>query len=78
MRLHFGDGFPVSYRNEMKPTILANTTDAIAMVLEYMKDANISFSDILAHVSESIFVYIYIFLIVFRGERREGSHYYID
>ncbi|CAH8604563.1 unnamed protein product [Schistosoma haematobium] len=49
MRLHFGDGFPVSYRNEMKPTILANTTDAIAMVLEYMKDANISFSDILAH-----------------------------
>ncbi|VDP63472.1 unnamed protein product [Schistosoma curassoni] len=62
MRLHFGDGFPVSYRNEMKPTILANTTDAIAMVLEYMKDANISFSDILAHVSESIFVYIYIYI----------------
>ncbi|CAH8582586.1 unnamed protein product [Schistosoma rodhaini] len=49
MRLHFGDGFPISYRNEMKSTILANTTDAIAMVLEYMKDANITFSDILAH-----------------------------
>ncbi|KAK4471003.1 hypothetical protein MN116_006504 [Schistosoma mekongi] len=49
MRLHFGDGFPVSYRNEMKSIILANITDAIAMVLEYMKEVNITFSDILAH-----------------------------
>ncbi|CAH8527780.1 unnamed protein product [Schistosoma turkestanicum] len=49
MRLHFGDGFPVTYRTEMKPTILANMTDAIAMVLEYMKETNITFSDILAH-----------------------------
>ncbi|TNN07810.1 Guanine nucleotide-binding protein alpha-4 subunit [Schistosoma japonicum] len=49
MRLHFGDGFPVAYRNEMKSIILANITDAIAMVLEYMKEENITFSDILAH-----------------------------
>ncbi|CAH8857498.1 unnamed protein product [Trichobilharzia szidati] len=49
LRLHFGDGFPTSYRIEMKPTILANTTDAIALVLEYMKDSGLIFSDILAH-----------------------------
>ncbi|CAH8591455.1 unnamed protein product [Heterobilharzia americana] len=49
LRLHFGDGFPTSFRVDMKSTILANTTDAIALVLEYMKESNILFSDILAH-----------------------------